>query len=331
MQAYDMLKGAKKVVAGVSGGADSVFLFLVLEELCKKAGILLEVIHVHHGIRGDEADRDASYVKMLCEGYGISCRMVNRDIVEEAKCRHLTLEEAGRIARYEIFEEEMRRSSDVRIALAHHKNDAAETLLFNLSRGTGLLGLGSLQPVRGCYIRPLLCLTREEIEAALLKKNVRWCEDSTNREDEAARNRIRHHVLPYLTQEINAQAVSHIAETARIAADASAFIADEAKKRAKFYLSERDGGCCISQSMMKKEPRLMQEEIVRIAVAKTLNTLKDVSSLHIRLILELFDRENGKFLNLPKGLTAQKKREYVWLIKYDSPKKNTRKHGNVIL
>ncbi len=330
MKETGMLTGTTRVIAGVSGGADSVFLFHVLREILAKRNIPFEVMHVHHGIRDEEADRDAAFVRALCDEHGVLLHLIHEDVPARAKAAHETLEEAGRNIRYAAFSKEAARRPGTKVALAHHKNDVAETMLFHLARGTGLTGLGSIRGVRDLYIRPLLAVTREEIEAELTQHHIAWCEDSTNAEDDAARNRIRHNVLPYLTEYINAQSVSHLAETARIAGEAADFIRDEAIRRASCYVREEDGMWLISSELVQKEPKLMQEEIIRMVIGCAMHTLKDISGLHVRLILELFARENGKFLNLPKGLTAEKRRQEVVISKRSSPKKNTRKHGRVI-
>lgn len=310
-----LLQNTARLLTAVSGGADSVFLFYVMRECCRRRKIPMEVIHVHHGIRGPEADRDAEFVESLCREYDVPFRLFHRDIPKEASEKHMTVEEAGRAARYQIFEAEAARVPGTKVALAHQKNDQAETLLFNLARGTGLKGLCSLRPVRGIYIRPLLAVSREEEADYLEANHFSWCEDSTNADDDAARNRIRHYVLPYLTKEINAQTVSHLADTARIAAEASDFIGEETQKRYNRYVSVTNDpdGLLISASLTENEPHLMQEEVIRMCIGRVLNTLKDVSSLHVGLILDLFGRENGKFLDLPKGLTAEKCRDGVWI------------------
>ena len=301
-----MLKGIRSLIVGVSGGSDSVFLLCSLLDAVRTEKISIRVVHVHHGIRGEEADRDAAFVEELCRQRGVPCLVVRRNIPQEARERHMTLEEAGRAARREIFEHEVREMGDgTAIALAHQKDDVAETLLLNLVRGTGLKGLGSVAPVRGLYLRPLLCVTKREIEAALEERGISWVVDSTNDEDDAARNRIRHHVVPYLVEELNAQAVSHMADTARIAREAEEFIEEEAEKRREKYVHAYDGGCIVSDSVTD-ESSLMQEELIRLAVGDQLASLKDFSSLHVRLILGLFRKPTGKRLDLPRGLVAMK-------------------------
>ena len=309
MKENGMLRKGARVIAGVSGGADSVFLFFVLKSLCEAREIELRVIHVHHGIRGSEADGDEAFVRELCQRYGIPCEVVRRDIPSEAAGAGYTLEEAGRLARREIFERAALCWQGAKIALAHHRNDLAETVLFRLARGTGIHGLAAMQPVSGIYLRPLLGVTRAEIEASLAERHISWREDSTNAGDEAARNRIRHRILPLIEKEINEGAAEHLAQIAEQAAQAASFIEGEAAKRAKRYVRYADKGSWISRQLLR-EPELMQTEIVRLAIrhmtGKTASSgcAKDFSRGHIRDILLLFGRKDGAEIDLPCGLRA---------------------------
>lgn len=306
MKKNGMLEGVRSVIVGLSGGSDSVFLLYLLKKIAAKNAVSVRAIHVHHGIRGAEADRDAEFVESLCMKESIPCSIVKRNIPEEARKKHMTLEEAGRAARMEIFDEALRTLGEgAVIALAHQKNDVAETLILNLTRGTGLKGLGSVVPVRGPYIRPLLAVTKEEIESALHEEGIPWVVDSTNKDDDAARNRVRHHILPYMEQELNAQTISHIAQTACIAREAADFIEAEAVKRYALYAASYDSGLILFDKLME-EPALMQEEVTRLAVGKLLTSLKDFSGLHVQLILDLFAKPSGKMLNMPKGLIVQR-------------------------
>ena len=153
---WKMLEKGDKVVVGLSGGADSVCLFLILEELRKKIGFEILAVHVNHGIRGEEAKADEEFVKTLCEKKEIPCRSVSVDIPKMAVEYRMSEEEAGRTARRKIFEQAAEEWGGTRIALAHHQDDNAETFFLHLARGSGLRGLGGIYPVNGMYIRPLL-------------------------------------------------------------------------------------------------------------------------------------------------------------------------------
>ena len=188
-----MAEAGDSIVAGVSGGADSVCLLLILCSLSRKLDLQLAVVHVDHGIR-QEAVEDAAYVRQLCEEMKVPFFLVKKDVPRYAAARHLSLEEAGRQIRYQAFREAAKKLNGrgaVKIAVAHNANDRAETMLFHLFRGTGLTGLGSIRPVRDGIIRPLLGLQRTEIEAYLEEEGRAYCKDKTNEEDTYTRNRIR--------------------------------------------------------------------------------------------------------------------------------------------
>ena len=194
------------VLAGVSGGADSVCLLLMLEQLQKKTDFLLEAVHVEHGIRGEESRKDAAFVKNLCQDHGIRCHIFSVEVPVFAEKHGLGLEEAARILRYECYKkaaESVKKEfpeKKIRLALAHHAEDNAETVLFQMVRGSGLDGLCGMSRRRdeGIYelIRPLLAQPREEIEAFLKECGQSYCTDETNLDTEYSRNRIRHQVLP---------------------------------------------------------------------------------------------------------------------------------------
>ena len=190
-----MILPKDEIIAGVSGGADSVCMFLQLIEYRKECEFDLKVVHINHMIRND-AGNDADFVKDLCYRNGVEFYLFNEDVIKLSKEKGISTEEAGREVRYERFRQVMS-SKRAKIAVAHNKNDVAETVLFNIFRGTGIEGLASLAPVNGNIIRPLLDLSRDEIEAYLIKKEQPFRTDSTNAECDYARNKIRNVMLPY--------------------------------------------------------------------------------------------------------------------------------------
>ena len=200
MRQQQMVKEGDRIVLGVSGGADSVCLFYVLKNL----GYSLEVVHVNHSIREEEAMRDQRFVEELCEKEGVSCHTYVLDVPAIAKAGSMSVEEAGRAVRRKAFLEVLEKTGAEHVALAHHGNDRAETFLFNLSRGTGIRGLSSMRPVEGVFIRPLLWAERADILKFLAEENAAYVEDTTNASEEYTRNRIRHQVIPAL-EDINFQ------------------------------------------------------------------------------------------------------------------------------
>ena len=230
MRSWEMTEPGDGILAGVSGGADSVCLLFLLDELKAELGIRLAAFHLNHGLRGAEADRDEAYVKEICGRLGVPLAVAYENVAEYAASRGISGEEAGRILRYEHMKEAAERFSCQKTATAHHRDDSAETVLFNMFRGSGLKGLSGIRPVRGEVIRPLLCLSRAEIAGYLEERGIPWCEDSTNGENVYTRNRIRNQLLPWVKENINARAPEHILAAAELAAQADAYFAELAEK-----------------------------------------------------------------------------------------------------
>ena len=188
----EMIQSGDRVVCAVSGGADSVALLFALYLLKEKLDITLEAAHFNHHLRGEESDRDEAFVAELCDRYDIPLHLGDGEIVPGKK----GLEAAARDARYSFL-----RSLPGKIATAHTADDNAETVLMHLIRGTGLKGLGGITPIHGRVIRPMLKVTRLDVEAFLEEWCVSHIEDSSNETDDFLRNRIRHHVMPLLVRE----------------------------------------------------------------------------------------------------------------------------------
>ena len=316
-----MVRQGDSVICGLSGGADSVCLLSVLAGLSRTEEFRLFAVHVHHGIRGDEADRDEAFSMMTAERLGIPYQAVYEDVPRLAKTKGLSEEEAGREARRRAFSSfrTLLRERGVKgrivTALAHHRDDAAETVLYQLSRGSGLAGFSGIRPKTGHTIRPLLCVSRAEIEAWMLKNEIPFITDSTNESDAYARNRIRHHVLPYLESEIHEGAAGHIAEAALIAGRVLDFMEEEAKRRTALYADHdpEENGCpvLLRNDAFSKEPQVMQEYMIRYCIRVVDPHGKDLSREHIAAILNLSSKPNGKRIDLPGGMRAERTYEGI--------------------
>ncbi len=308
----DMIRQGDTVLVGVSGGADSVCLIYVLEKLRKRLGINLLVLHVHHGIRGEEADRDAEFVKKLCNHLNVECDVVYIDVPAMAKARHLTEEEAGRIARYESFYSYIESGRAAKIAVAHNKNDNAETILFNLFRGSGIRGLGGIQPVRDCIIRPMLTVERKDIEEYIKALGIKYCTDSTNLTEDYTRNKVRKNILGYAVREINEGAIDNIVQAGYRLSEAEEYFSKEAEKIFDKNAVLKQGEILINNNCLKELPLIMRKYVIMHSFEKLCGRRKDITMKHIESTARLADNETGHMLNLPYGMTAV--RSYDMLI-----------------
>lgn len=225
IEANQLIRPGDGVVVGLSGGPDSVFLLYALHTLQARMGFTLRAVHVHHGIRGAEADRDEAFSENLCAKLDIPFQAVHVAAPAYAAQHGLSLEEAARILRYEALEaarQQLTQATAAWIAVAHHLDDQAETVLHNLVRGAGLRGLAGMENRRNHVIRPLLSIKREDILKWLKQYDIPYVTDSTNADPHYTRNRIRSTVLPEL-REINPEASAHIAHSAALLREADAF------------------------------------------------------------------------------------------------------------
>ncbi len=307
-----LLCAGDRVIVGVSGGADSVFLLEVLAQLRDEGLIDLYAVHVHHGIRGDEADGDAAFVKELCEKRQLPCHVEYVDVPALAQAERLTLEEAGRKVRYECFRREKEHLTATKVAIAHHRDDSAETMLFNLVRGSGIKGLCGIASVQGDVVRPLLGLGKSEIERALREKGVAWRTDSTNKDVEYSRNRIRGELIPYLEQQLNPEAVEHLVATAELLRE----IDDHMERTADEWLSkEQDGRLNVGR--LCEASRALQGYLIRRRLSEQ-GGLKDVGREHIEAVRGLMIRPVGKTVCLPGGRVVRRNYEELQFLTEDT-------------
>jgi tRNA(Ile)-lysidine synthase len=303
-----MITKGDRIVIGVSGGADSVCLFHVLLSLTTKYNLSLFVVHVNHMIRGNAADDDENYVRKLCERSGVSFTLVKADVRTMAKTEGLSEEEAGRIIRYHAFYECLQKNKCNKIAIAHNKNDNAETILFHLFRGSGIKGLTGIRETRDNIIRPLLGITRVDIETYLKENNLVYHDDHTNFTLDYSRNKIRHRIIKFAQEEINSKVVEHIVSAANQLKEINEYLQNNIKSAYERYViySEEMNSCIILVKDLKNENIVIQKGIIRSMFEHIAQQLKDVDALHIDLVLSLMEKEVGKSLNLPYGLIAIK-------------------------
>lgn len=294
------------VVAGVSGGGDSMALLDVLDRLRREWGFRLTVVHVNHGIRGVEAARDQNAVERFCAERDVPCTVKSYDVPRIAGERKMGEEETGRILRREAFFQAAlpfrQEGKRVRIALAHNQNDLAETILHHMARGSGIRGLSGMAPVSGEIIRPFLCLERKEIDHYLEEREIPHVLDSTNLSDEYTRNRIRHHILPAMEQEVNAGTVAHLAEVSLVLRQADDYLCAQAGKLLA-DCRRPAGGFFLGEDFFAAEPVLISYGILE-ALGELAGKRKDLSAVHVRQVAELYEKQAGRRISLPCGVEA---------------------------
>ncbi len=314
-----LLAEGDNVVAGVSGGADSVCLFLVLLELKDKIGFDFSVLHVEHGIRGEESKADARFVERLCEVNGVRFFMKEVDVPSERKS-HVSEEETARNLRRAAFFEAadvLYPEKEVKVALAHNADDQAETILLHLVRGTGIKGLGAmeekkeLQATNGrrvTLIRPLLEVERREIEGCLASRGQSYCTDATNGEDAYTRNYLRHHVIPKL-RELNEQAIPHMGRTAAVVREVDREIEGVAIEIAREIIINGR----LNRVYAAACPEEVRNRVIKSWIYKKNGTVRNVSSTHIKTVDGLLAAANGTRADIPGRFRVRVEGDFlVW-------------------
>ncbi len=319
----------RAVILGLSGGGDSVYLLHELVERRKTTDFYILAVHVHHGLRGEAADRDEEFSESLCEELGVDFLSGHMDVKGYAAEQGLTIEQAGREARYGLFKREARRLLEenadllgVDIYLAHHANDQEETVLMNFLRGSGPAGLSGM---RSCVdydnvngrlirlIRPLLDITHEEIIDSLRARDLSWCEDATNYEPDFTRNKLRCNILPQL-KEISPGLTKVCGREARLFAEIDDFLNEEA---AKVFdkCAHKDGGALLFpvEELLGVHPAL-RHVIVRKCIDRV-SGLKDISSEHVEAVEALLYAQSGREAQLPGNVKVCREFDHLSFMK----------------
>lgn len=295
MTQWDMLPPPGGVIlCAVSGGRDSMCLLHYLHRLGAEQGFTVAAAHLNHGMR-PTAERDEAIVADFCRAHAIPLRTALTPVYEKAEEWRLTVEEAGRRARYDFLTAAAADLRAHRIATAHHQNDQAETVLLNLLRGAGAAGLAGIPPVRGVFIRPLLNTPRSEIEDYVAEHHIPYADDETNFDLHYARNRLRRRVWPLL-EELNGEATRHIASAAAIVRQEDDYLNGLA---AALLPPE---GTELSRQALLSAPAALQGRMLRLLLDRTGGGKKDVTADHLRRLSALC--AGGGTMPLPGGVTA---------------------------
>ncbi len=318
-----MLLPGDRVGVAVSGGADSVALLRLLEDLRAQLGISLLVLHFHHGLRGADADADQKFVEELARARGLEIMAGREDVAAWARAHRRNVEDAARQLRYEFLGRATAEGRVRRVAVAHTADDQAETVLAHLLRGSGLSGLAGIHPVIGEIVRPLLYVRRKELRDWLTAIGQLWREDASNADTRRLRARLRLDLMPLLERDFQPRLVERLGGLARLAAEEEAFWSALVDERFKALATQRsaggDGAVEVSvkdflkpaDGMVEGFPEPACAALGRRLLRRIVETLagdcRGLTSAHIEQVLHLArESSSGRRVTLPRGLAAEK-------------------------
>ncbi len=314
---YGMLDGVTEITVALSGGADSMSLLYALNSLKKELGIKLYAAHFNHKIRGEEADRDEHFVSLKCKELGIELFIGSSDVPKFAKEHRMSLELAARSLRYEFLKDIAKGA----VATAHTADDNAETILFNLSRGTSIKGLCGIPAKRDIYIRPLIFCSRAEIERYCEANNIEYVTDSTNLCDDYTRNKIRHKVIPVL-KEINPSFADTVNRTVLSLKEDNDYL----EKVSKDEYLKRSFEDTLSVHSFDNLHKAVAFRVLRSFFESKISV--PVDNFHIEKLYQV-SLDGGK-ISLPEGMCAYKKRDRLYIEKEGEPQEKTQFKVNLI-
>lgn len=300
----NLIKSGDKVLVALSGGPDSICLLNILYNLKAELNIEVGAAHLNHLLRDKDAFEDEEYVKTLCKSLDIPCFVKRVDINKYSKDKKMSSEMAGREARYNFFDDIVKDEGYTKIATAHNANDQAETILFRLMRGSGIEGLCGIKVRRDKIIRPILCLSRKEVEEYIEINNLKPRIDKTNFEKIYNRNKIRLDMIPYIKENFNEDIIQTLNRMSVLLQKDNEFIENSARS---FYEKH-----CIEQSdyfIIKKElfdnKEAVVTRVIRYALTNFSKTHYDFEMKHIYEICNLAKNNSGKAIDLPNKIYAE--------------------------
>lgn len=301
-----LIKPGERVIVGVSGGPDSMALLHILNNLAPSLHCEVLAAHLNHSLRA-EAEAEELFVKEKCKTWGIICYSRTVSVADLARVHKTTLEDTGRNARYQYFNELRELTGAERIATAHHYDDVAETVLLHLLRGSGIKGLRGILPQSGNLIRPLLMVNKEELLNYLQAKEIDYCLDQSNNDSVYLRNRIRHGLIPYLQKEFNPRIVGKLNQLALIARDENEALEEESRRFwDRLLLKEEKCSLVLDNQALILLPRAYQRRIILRAFAN-LTGESEWNLEDVQKVLELSEKKGSSLtLQLKKQVRVNK-------------------------
>ena len=300
----NLIQNGDKVLAAVSGGADSVCMLNMLLALKNCYNIDIAVAHVNHNLRNDTEQRDYLFTKKLAEDMDLEFFYLSADVAGYALEHHISHEDAGRKIRYDFFDKLLQAHNFSKIATAHNKNDNAETILMNLLRGTTIKGMSGIPAVRGNIIRPILNLTRDEIELFCKENDLSYVTDETNLVPVYKRNKVRLDLIPLIRREYNSNILETITNNVDIISAENDFLNTSANNAYNSVVKQNGSEYVIDiKSLLSYHIALQRRIIYRIL--ESLAGEKHVGMVHTDTVISFINKSNtGKSLNMPGNIKA---------------------------
>ncbi|WP_455795256.1 tRNA lysidine(34) synthetase TilS [Clostridium butyricum] len=300
----NLIKSGDKVLVALSGGPDSVCLLNILYNLKAELNIEIGAAHLNHLLRDKDAFEDEEYVKTLCKSLDIPCFVKRVDINKYSKDKKMSSEMAGRDARYNFFDDIVKDQGYTKIATAHNANDQAETILFRLMRGSGIEGLCGIKVRRDKIIRPILCLSRKEVEEYIEINNLKPRIDKTNFEKIYNRNKIRLDMIPYIKENFNEDIIQTLNRMSVLLQKDNEFIENSARSFYEKHCIEQSDYFIIKKEMFDNKEAVVTR-VIRYALTNFSKTHYDFEMKHIYEICNLAKNNSGKAIDLPNKIYAE--------------------------
>ena len=315
----NLFSRGERVLVALSGGADSVCLLYVLLALKSEYELVVDAVHVNHMLRGAEAERDADFCKALCDKLGVRLHLCVEDVNAYAEISGKSIETAARDVRYKVFAQLKELHGYDKIAVAHHAQDNAETILMHLLRGSGLTGLRGILPKRDAIVRPLLEMSRKDILEFLSENNIQYVTDSTNAQTKNARNRIRHGLLAEIRQNYNPNIVQTLSETAHLLRADSEYIEMQAQCAYADTVSKLEDALLVHMQKYSMLPEAIALRVMKKAISECIGSAQDIPfDTVLRAHTHCLNRAVGSRVDLPMGAAAVLEHTGLYMYKHSS-------------
>ena len=300
---YQLLDSGDKVLVGVSGGPDSIALVHILKQVATEYNLQLHIAHLDHCLRGLESTADAEFVKQIASQLKIAITTVSRQVKNYQQQHNLSLEDAARQVRYDFFLDLLKELNFDKLALGHHANDQAETILMKFLRGSGLKGLGGMEPKKSQIIRPLIELKKEEIKQYCIDHNLKWRIDSTNQEKICLRNKVRLDLLPQLKEEYNQNLINNLNQMGQILRDEDDFLRIETRERLlEIIINSSNHKLVIDKGKFLDLHVALQRRIIREIYKRLTSSYEDLYFANVQEVMQLI---KSKSTGVQKGLPGK--------------------------